>query len=187
MDVIERLEDEIKPEQSEQGERWEVRTFDDASWASRKAARARAEIARIEAWRERETARLNNAADREIERLASIAESYESRLIEFLNREIQAGRPVKTLDLPGGVVSVRKAQAKVTLDESTFLAWAKRHAPEFVKTEIKEKPKLADLKKAAQLDESGNVILKSTGEIVEGASWTQPEPIAKFEPKELSV
>lgn len=157
---------------------WVADTLEKAAWASRKAAAARRDIARLEAFRAAEKARVDRVVDTEAARCTRDAEFFEEHLADYLAREIAAGRKTKSLELPGGTIKLTARQPRLDVDSDAFLSWAKDARPDLVRTKLE--PDKAALKKAAQLADDGVVVID--GEIVPGATWEAQGDSATFTP-----
>lgn len=100
----------------------------------------RAEIERIEAWAQAERSRL----ERE--------QAWYEGLLERWHAERLAEDPkAKTIRLPHGTLSARKAPPRWEFDADAFLAWARSHAPELVR--VREEIDVAAAKRTLMLDE----------------------------------
>ena len=184
-DVTERLEGALRPlgapdnHEAEGSEGWSITGLETAAWASRKAAAAHREIARWNTWAESEKARIDAIVAAETKRAQDDAAFFEHHLAVFLKGEIEAGRKAKSLTLPGGTISLRARQPKVTTVDDELLAWAKSTGrAELVRTTVKESLDKKALAKAATLAEDGVVVID--GEVVPGASWEAQEDSASF-------
>lgn len=72
-------------------------------------------------------------------------------------------------ELPSAKIAITKARmdfAKV--DDKEPLDWAKKNAPEYIKTKTTESLAWAELKKELILTDDGQIVLESTGEVVQG-------------------
>lgn len=145
-------------------ETWHIRTDDDAAWASRKAEDAHGHLDRINAWAERERARIDAIVERETKPHVRTIDTMTTHLQLWLQDLIRKGRKTKSVDLPGGRISIRTQPATVEVsDEGQFLAWAKENAPELIR--VKESVNLPNVKKRFEVD-GQTVIDPSTGEVV---------------------
>lgn len=178
-DTLDHLEAQLRPTDApdQPTEGWSITGLETAAWASRKAAAARREIQRWEAWAEAEKARIDAIVAAECKRFEEDAAFFEHHLAVFLKAEIEAGRKAKSLTLPGGTISLRARQPKVTTVDDELLAWAKETGRTDL-VRVKESLDKTALKKAAVLAEDGVVVID--GEIVPGASWEAQEDSASF-------
>jgi phage host-nuclease inhibitor protein Gam len=163
-------------------ESWAIRDMDAAAWAARKLATARAEIAGITAWEEREVARVRAAADTERKRHASEVEFFEGHLGRYLAGLVADGRKTKTLSLPAGSVSLRARQPLVEVDEPAALEWARAEAPDVVK--VRESIDKAALKKRLEFAPGGSAIDADTGEVLPFVTWQPQSDGITFTPTE---
>lgn len=69
--------------------------------------------------------------------------------------------------LPAGTIVVKKPKKTLTADKDTLLNWAKENDKELVKEKITETIDWATLKKDLEILDDGQVLRKSTGEILE--------------------
>lgn len=105
---------------------------------------------------------LNNEMDR-----------LKANLMEYHRRELEAGGD-KTIKLPWATLKGRQQPQDYERDDTKLLAWAQESAPEYIKV-VDPTVAWGDLKKAVVV--AGNkVLLKETGEVVEG-----------LEPKERAI
>ncbi|MCM8710507.1 host-nuclease inhibitor Gam family protein [Clostridium sp. SYSU_GA19001] len=154
---------------------FKVDNLESANWVFRKLraieeqraeykALAEKEIERITAWLQAEEEKLNNQ------------EAFFNGLLTEYAIEQRRLNPKFKLSTPYGKLSFRKQQPKWKYDEETVLLNLKRHAMfDFIR--VKEEINKAELKKVADVI-NGHVVLKDTGEIIEGITVEeQPETI----------
>ena len=173
--VTERLEAHVEEDvEPRNRDTWTIETMDQATWASRKLRNAYAEIDEINAWEARETARIRAAADTERNRIQQSAGFFESTLAVYLNRLINEGRKTKSLDLPGGRISISARADKLEIDnEAAALRWLKeRELTSAIRT--KESIDKRGLLELIQRDGT-TVLIPDTGEVVD---WARLEPQA---------
>lgn len=158
VNLIETIENLGIPEVPEERERFKIESKDQAIWALRKIAQAKAnqdentqaaqaEIDRITAWR-----------DEENEKLQRSISFFESLLHEFFLQLRESDPKLKTMKLPHGTIKMRKQQPQYEYDEEILLSWAKENLPEAVV--IKESVAKTPVKKHIQ----------ETGEVVPGVT-----------------
>lgn len=153
---------------------WSIETMDQAAWASRKLRAAHAELAEIGAWEAREFERVRAAADRERQRIQGSAGFLENALAVYLNGLIQAGRKTKTLDLPGGRVSIRARADKLEIDdEPAAIEWLKEHN-HYEAVRVKEQIDKRGVLELLTRDGS-TTVMADTGEVI---PWARLEPQA---------
>lgn len=111
-----------------------------------------------------------------LEPLEGEMERLKGNLAEYHRRELEAGGD-KTIKLPWATLKSRQQPQDYEKSDDALLAWAQTSAPEFVKVPA---PTVAwgDLKKAVVVAGS-KVLLKETGEVVEGL--TPKERTIKFD------
>ena len=181
-DVMERLNASTRPADAphEPREGWRVTGMETASWASRKAAEKARERDQINAWRETEVRRINEAADAEVKRIESDLEFFTHALGVYLQTLVAEGRKTKTLDLPHGKVSMRARPVSFDLDETKALDWARTTHPELLR--VKESLDKSAWKKAIALGDEGAVVDADTGEVLEFARWHDAGESITFTP-----
>jgi len=147
-DTIERLEAQLRPDDApdQPQEGWSITGLETAAWASRKAAAARQQQARVKAWADAEKARVDAVAASEAARFERDAAFFEAHLAAYLRSEIAAGRKTKSLELPGGTIKLTARPARLDVEATAFLAWAEVHRPDLVR--VKSEPDKALLRKA---------------------------------------
>lgn len=180
-DLTEHLEAQLRPDDAPDHptEGWSITGLETAAWASRKAAAARQQQARVKAWADAEKARVDAVAASEAARFERDAAFFEAHLAAYLRSEIAAGRKTKSLELPGGTISLRALQPRITTADDELLAWAKETGrAELVRVTVKEALDKKALTKAATLADDGVVVID--GEIVPGATWEAQEDNATF-------
>lgn len=185
LDTIKRLNEQLIPENAlpddnateEQKQEFIIDTTDKANWASLRLKEQAEQIEAIEAWRERRIARINEIADKEINRIEPRMNFLTWKLREYLHTLFNAGRKTKTLDLEGGTFRLTKRQPIITYDDN-ILEWAQENAQQF----IKNKPTLdrTAFRKSLQLAEGGALVTED-GEIVPG-TWEHQPDAATFKP-----
>jgi phage host-nuclease inhibitor protein Gam len=145
--------------------RFHIEDTGQADWAMRKLVRVHDQlrdvdemVARqlepIERWRAEQT----TALDRE--RLF-----WEALLIEFHRTRIEEDPEVKSIKLPHGELRSRKAPDSWSFDTEAFFKWARRHAPELIRT--KEEIDKALAKSSLFVDDDLVPHLQQGGELVE--------------------
>lgn len=184
-DTLERLTAELIPEgalpaddaSEEEKQAFAINDAKLANWASLRLQAQAKETADIETWRQERIARINEIADKEINRIEPRMNYLQWKLREYLQTLLKAGRKTKTLDLEGGTFSMTKRQPLITYSDE-IIKWAEENAPQFVKRD----PKLdaSALKKYVKLAEDGALITPD-GEIVPGHWENQPDSM-NFKP-----
>lgn len=140
-DVTHPLDDQIVDDTTRQ--RFLIEDDGAAAWAMRKLATIRDkitantrladdEIARVAAW----VADVNTPLERD-------ATYFEALLTEYAIR-VRDNEGRKTVSLPFGTVATRATADKVTVDDTTFIPWARDHHPDLLR--VKESPDVTALK-----------------------------------------
>lgn len=156
---------EITPEHPGEPDRFTVQSKDQAEWCLRQISRlkaqqseteqlAQAEIEKINAWKEKETAKITS----------SIA-FFEGLLKDFHRRILKEDPKAKTIKLPSGSLEARKVPPEIKRDKNILLPWVEKNRPDFVVVE--KNVDWAGLKKELQFD-NGVAFDPLTGEIVPG-------------------
>lgn len=156
---------EITPEHPGEPDRFTVQSKDQAEWCLRQISRlkaqqnetaelARAEIEKINAWKEKETAKITG----------SIA-FLESLLKDYHRRVFEKDPKAKTIKLPSGSLEARKMPPDIKRDKNILLPWVEKNRPNFVVVE--KNVDWAGLKKELRFD-SGVAFDPLTGEVVPG-------------------
>lgn len=111
-----------------------------------------------------------------LEPLEDEMERLKGNLTEYHRREVEVGGD-KTIKLPWATLKSRQQPQDFEKSDDVLLSWAQANAPEFVKVPA---PTVVwgDLKKAVVVAGS-KVLLKDTGEVVEGL--TPKERTVKFD------
>ena len=167
----------------EYDEAWSIQTDDTAAWASRKLRAAHHEAARIDAWMEREIARVREVAAEEKKSHERDIDWFQSHLAVYLNRLISEGRAKKSLVLPGGKIALRSRGPKIEVeDEATFVAWLHSSGHESL-VRVRESVDRAALNKAVST-EGTRVYLVESGEVLDGVHADPQEDSVSFAPAE---
>lgn len=158
------------PADPEARERWTIDGEATATWALRRLAAARAELARIEDRFADERDRLDRWATDASRGPLHDADFFTDKLIEY-RRQLEAADPKlrATYPLPGGALKRRKGSQSVEVtDEASFVEWATTNAPRLLtvapsKAAIREDLVVAD-------EETGALVDPTTGEQVPGVT-----------------
>lgn len=145
-----------------------------AAWAMRKlrAIRMRQEsnrmiaedeIDRVKSWLDD----VNTPMERDASYFESILRDYALRCRE----NPDDGR--KTISLPAGKVTTRIGSPRWTVDDETFLTWARANHPDLIR--VKEQPALDEMKSALIVAESGGAAVTEDGEVVPGVAVSAAE------------
>jgi hypothetical protein len=161
VNLIDTVESFGIPEDQEQRERFKIESKDQAIWALRKIAQAKAnqdentqaaqaEIDRIAVWRNEENEKLQRSVS-----------FFESLLHEYFMQLREDDPKLKTVKLPHGSLKMRAQQPQYEYDEDQLLPWAKGNLPEAVV--VKESIAKTPVKKH----------IRETGEMVPGVTITE--------------
>jgi phage host-nuclease inhibitor protein Gam len=186
-DIATRLDDallDVDTTGREYDEAWSIQTDDTAAWASRKLRAAHHETARIDAWTERQIARIREVAAEEKRSRERDIDWFQSHLAVYLSHLIAEGRAKKSLVLPGGKIALRKRAAKLEVeDEGTFVAWLRSSGHESL-VRVRESVDRAALNKAVSV-EGTRVYLVESGEALEGVRADPQADSVSFTPTEV--
>ncbi|MDO5716397.1 MAG: host-nuclease inhibitor Gam family protein [Tissierellia bacterium] len=159
-------------EQMDQETPWEIDNDEKANWALRKCAEIEEEKERISDLAAAETLKIATWKEKQIEQLQKSREYFEGMLGYYLMRLREKNDKAK-INVPNGTVYTRKSPQKWSYDEEKVIAWAKE-AGKSDWIMIREELNKADLKKQVKALES-EVVLESTGEVIEGITLTDGE------------
>lgn len=142
---------------------------DDASaaWAMRKLQGLRQRQEEINAVVLSEVENINDWAEKQRGKLDRDLNYFESLLIAYA-KEQREQHDRKSIDLPTGRISSRAVSEGWSVDSGEFVSWAKEFAPNLVRTKITESPETLDVLENHLETSGGKVVVKETGEIVEG-------------------
>ena len=151
-----------------------------AAWAARKLAKARAEMLAIENQVDAEIERIRRwqhdaerQADRDFNFFTFLLQDWHRRLLDRELAEDAGGDwdrvKHKSRTLPNGVtVAARRNPDSWAVERDVFVPWAEAHGlGDLVKVE--KTPRIAEAKKALTVTEAG-VVNPETGEVVEGVT-----------------
>jgi phage host-nuclease inhibitor protein Gam len=149
----------------EQREQFVIDTKEKASWALRKLAKIRKEMAENQAIAEAEIKRTQEWLEEVNGALEKDAE-YFSNLLQVYHRSVLEEDPkAKTIKLPFGTLKARKQEPEYIRDEEKLLAWTKVNHPDAIK--VKESVDWSKLKETISNVENGLAITED-GEVIEG-------------------
>ncbi len=168
------------PETEEARQAFRINDLDQAGWAVRKYARiedkrselrnlAAVEIARIQAWLEREEEKL----DRDASFFLNLLADYHRRILE-------ADPKAKTIRLPHGTLQMRAQQPEFRRDDAKLLQFLESSPSGQAYIRVKREPDWAKLKPVLVLGPDGQV-LNRDGEIIPGVVYEERPP--KFDVK----
>lgn len=163
-------------------DRWRIRTDDDAEWALRHLAEARAELERLRQqslrWQERIEAWFRQAA-REPARRAEFFQAH----AEWYGRRCRAeGR--KSVKLPSGTIATRSTPAAAVIaDPVALVEWAREALPEAVR--VREDVLVSTLRKLT--DHDGERVVVKRVDPATGELTLDEVPGAVVEPEHVTV
>ena len=181
MDTYARLDEAlINEDNQDTPEAWEIRDMDTAAWASRKAHRASTELARMEAWRDEQVARIDRIVNTEAARSERDLEFFTNHLGAYLSKLVHEGRKTKSLDLPGGTIRMRAKQPALDIVDDAAIEWAQANDHNIM---LRTKVSLdrVTFKKRVDLVDGGTVVYPVTGEVLEFARWTEGGDSVSFD------
>lgn len=175
------LEDILTPE-GEEGEEGIKAAFlidDDskADWALRKIAEAQADTAKWADYYANQTEKIKAQNNQIVAYFTSALEQY------FDTVPHRTTKTQESYGLPSGKL-VRKAQQPAyERDADALLSWAKTSFPEAIK--VKEEASWTDIKnRIGKVMPDGSAVDKETGEIIDGVTVVERDPVFKVEIKE---
>lgn len=184
-DVINRLDQalmDIHAPDAAHEEGFHIESDDQAAWVSRKLAATHKELARIDAWKEREQQRIEEVAATERARHERDKEWWESLLHTYLHQLVLEGRTKKSMDLPGGTIKLRKRQPAIHFEDREAVIEFLRHVnPNLIRT--REDINLAEFRKHIQV-EGTTVVLAETGDVLEDVLVEEQGDSLSFTPAE---
>ena len=156
MSLADRMDDALDEDFSVEHDpdrRWVVLTSGEADWALRKLRRIESEITEACELVNAQKAKLDEFLRREMERLEPQAEHWKTLLSEWHRQKLMADDKAKTLHLPAGTLTARKAPDGIRItDEDALLALLQEQAPEYVRTKVSTEVDRAAVKAAVLKD-----------------------------------
>lgn len=146
---------------------WMILDDDTAGWASRRLAKATERIAEINAWADREIQRIKDVAVGQARQHHNDVEFFTAHLTAYLRALNANGKARRTLDLPGGRLSLRKRRPTLRIDDETaFVAYLHSlDASSLVR--VRETIDKVALNRAVTIADDV-VVLTATGQILDG-------------------
>lgn len=162
-------------------ERYQIEDINQANWALRKIAAAKAAIKEREELARAEIERINKWLESETEELQRDIDFFTGLLEEYHREQLAKDSKAKTIKLPYGVLKMRKQQPQYQRDDVAIKEWAAKNRPDVL---VPQEPKLdwAALKKSLQIT-GGQAIDPETGEVVPGITVIEREPKFSVEVK----
>jgi hypothetical protein len=158
--------------------------MDKAAWASRILKRKADEVARWEAWRQREIERINHVVDQHVLTVESSGEYLKSLLNTYLSDLIQSGEiSKKSMLLPGGQIAIRTGRDKIVIEDEEALIHTLHSAGVTDPIKVKESILKTELGKVTHA-QGGRLYLNETGEALENVRVEPGMPAFSFKPTE---
>lgn len=183
--MTERLTEPDWLEENEEEETAIMSTFvvdDDAKaeWCLQKIREADASAKKFLDFYEQQIVQIKQRRDSYIQRMQLYLRRYLIR-----QREQGLTKSTKTTDkyeLPSGVLTLKRGGWDYNRNEPELVAWL-RHAgmDTYIKETVKYSPMWGELKKLTKTDDSGNIVLTETGEVVEGVKAVMAPDSFKIE------
>jgi hypothetical protein len=149
-----------------------------AEWALKKIAVERQDCARIKAVCERMIEQYQRKIDDEEARLERKTSYLIGQLSMYINTvQTKDSKTQKTYALPSGKLKIKFQKPEFVRDDEKLLNWLKENASSYVKT--KESPDWGEFKKT--LSVSGDKVVDASGEIVDGITVVEREPVFDVE------
>ena len=159
-DMEKNLNDYLKPVEAKDS--FIVDSMEKAEWALKKIAEHKAECKRIDDFANEQIAKIQAWADEQAEAHENDVKFFEGLLMPFAAAELE-GKKTKTLKMPSGKMSFKKATT-YERDEKALLEFVKKTGMhDFVK--IEEKLNWNEMKKSCIVTEDGKFVTED-GEIV---------------------
>lgn len=154
-------------------EPFEITDDSTAAWAMRKLRGLQQRIDEAHKTAADEISRVQEWEERQIEKLARDAQYFENLLIHYAIEQRQH-HDRKTIDLPSGLVSSRLTHESWDIEKEEFIKWAKDFAPHLIRTKVTELPETTEVLKETLATSESKVVVKETGEVVEGIRVKEP-------------
>lgn len=162
---------------SELEERWSIKDDKSAEWALKKIREAQEDTAR---WNTYYAAQMET-----IERQNADTVAYFTALLEAWFKTVphKATKTQESYQLPSGKLVRKLQQPAYERDADALLKWAKTNLPEAIK--VKEEASWTDIKnRIGKVMPDGSAVDKETGEIIDGVTVIERDPVFKVEIKE---
>lgn len=158
--------------------RWHIIDQAGAWWALRQVARARAAMVENGRTRAAEVDRIDRWLQRENEGWQRTAAFFEAHLAMWHQQRLDEDPKAKTIRTPYGSLHYRAQPPELVYDEDALLDWLAVNRTDLVR--VKTEVNKADLKRAVEFEREADgvlrVILKDTGEVVEGVRAVEQPP-----------
>lgn len=176
MNLEESLNDFMRPEESQDRERFVVDNYDKANWVVNLMSMRKKEIAEKQEFAERQIQRIQEWLEKEIAPLQQTIEWGEMVLRPFAENEIAlAKKKTKTLRLPFANLSFKKPSTKYERDDTKLISFVSDNvdnAEQFL--DVTTKLKWGELKKVLVEADDGKLVTQD-GIVVEGVTWERAE------------
>lgn len=177
------LIDEFLQVEDTNKEAWKVEDDLTADWCLDKIREAKAEYNRLEIVINDKIQQLQNRLEKERQKMEQEVSFFESKLREYFEeldgKQIKKSKTMMKYKLPSGELIKKFPGPEFKRDNEILAKWLEENQmDEFI--EVKKQVKWSDLKKKTEVV-NGTVILKDTGEIVEGIEVIERAPEFKVE------
>lgn len=176
------IDDFLKIDEGEK-ETWKVEDDLAADWCLDKIREAKAEYNRFEIVINDKIQQLQNRLQKERQKMEQEVSFFESKLREYFEtleeKQLKTTKTMMKYKLPSGELIKKLPGPEFKRDNEILAKWLEDNGmSEFI--EVKKQVKWSDLKKETEVV-NGTVILKDTGEIVEGIEVIERAPEFKVE------
>lgn len=154
-----------------------------AAWAMRKYREAERKMVEIQKVVSQEMQTITDWAAKSSENVSRELQHFEFLLTAYLEQQ-RRDHDRKSVDLPTGRISSRISSATWDIDQAEFIKWARDFAPNLVRSKTTEMPEVQDVLREHLETSGGKVVVKETGEVVEGIKVKDPTLKITIEVKE---
>ena len=118
----------------------------------RKINEANEQYESLEAWYKHQLEKAKQIRDRTVEWATRSLRGY----FNMLPPEVKTGKKIKSYELKGAVLTLRKMEPKYTVDDEVMVPWLEKNKPDMV--QVTKKAKWGELKKTLPKDKDGNFL-----------------------------
>lgn len=151
-----------------------------AEWRLQKIREADASAKKFLDFYEQQILQIKQRRDSYIQRMQLYLRRYLIR-----QREQGLTKSTKTTDkyeLPSGVLTLKRGGWDYNRNEPELVDWLRRAGMDsYIKETVKYSPMWGELKKLTKTDDSGNIVLAETGEVIEGVKAVMAPDTFKIE------
>lgn len=175
--------DEALETQEEEKEEWRIKNDEEADWWIEVTGEELAEVRRLKMQLDNKIAFYMEKLEKVEKEEKFIIEQRDGKLAEYFEsldeKDMKVTKTQKKYRLPSGELVQRFPGPKFERDNDTLAKWLEENQlNEYI--EVKKQAKWGDLKKATEVV-GDTVVLKDTGEIVEGVEVVERAPEFKVE------